>query len=329
VLGGHARDAALILQKVGGGRIRQNLNCAVRILDDLFEAADVGVAGRSGRIVAALPESARSCADLVLKLHAHAFEPFDRLHGVLCQILHEFWIALVVAALHRLVIELLEAVFNALLALTLRVNGVQSTFGNVGRTAEIAEFFNDDHFLGTGLISGNGGCQTGTAATDHDDIGVIGLRAGRMLFNLLAELVHIAAGLFQALFNTAQNGKARNRSAGNRIHTQRLVLDDLVGHQFQSNLANTNRFKILGGVDLFDAVLADRDLHRDRSIVAVDGSRVGTGLERRRSRLGRFGCLQSRCCAGSKHRSQTRRTNLANTHLSSLLSEVEQTNRNV
>ena len=107
------------------------------------------------------------------------------------------------AALHRLVIELLEAVFNALLALTLRVNCVQSTFGNVGRTAEIAEFFNDDHFLGTGLISGNGACQTGTAATDHDDIGVIGLRAGRMLFNLLAELVHIAAGLFQALFNTA------------------------------------------------------------------------------------------------------------------------------
>ena len=300
VLGCDACDAALILQQVGCLGIGQHLDGAVRTLDDLFKAANVGVAGRSGRIMAALPKGACSRADFILKLHAHALEPFDRLHGVLSQILYEFRIALVVAALHRLVVELLEAVFNALFALAFRVNSIQCTFGNVRGTAEIAQLFNNNDFLGAGLISGNGCCKTGTAAADYNDVSIVGLGAGRMLFNLFGQLIDIATGLFKALFNAAQQSQTGNGSTRNGVNAERLILQNLVGHQLESHPPYADCFKVLGRVDLFDAVLTYCHFDSNRSVMAVNGSRIGAGLERRRSCLSRIGCLQSRCRTGSK-----------------------------
>ena len=250
--------------------------------------------------MAALPKGARSRADFILKLHAHALEPFDRLHGVLSQILYEFRIALVVAALHRLVVEFLEAVFNALFALAFRVNSIQCTFGNVRGTAEIAQLFNNNDFLGAGLISGNSCCKTGTAAADYNDVSIVGLGAGRMLFNLFGQLIDIATGLFKALFNAAQESQTGNGSPRNGVNAERLILQNLVGHQLESHPPYADCFKVLGRVDLFDAVLTYCHFDSNRSVMAVNGSRIGAGLERRRSCLSRIGCLQSRCRTGSK-----------------------------
>lgn len=122
-------------------------------------------------------------------------------------------------------------------------------------------------------------------------------------------------------------GKARNRSAGNRIHTQRLVLDDLVGHQFRATWPSiVSRFL---EVSIFSM----------RFLLTVTFTVTGAlwpltvackvpGLNVDGAVLAGSAACRAVAAPTLKHRSRTRRTNLANTHLSSL-SEVEQTNRNV
>ena len=152
VLGHDARDRAVLFHDRGHGRIKQNLDGAVGAGNHLLERADVRVARGSGRIVAALPECARSRADLVLELHAERLKPFDGAHGVLGEVAHQGGIALVVAAFKGLLGKEVDAVLDALLALTHRVDGVQGAFGDVGRAPEVAQLFKNDHVLGARLM---------------------------------------------------------------------------------------------------------------------------------------------------------------------------------
>ena len=108
---------------------------------------------------------------------------------------------LVVPALHRLVVELLNAVFNALLALTHGVRCIQSAFTYVRGAAEKAHLFKNDHFLGVRLMRRNRRSQAGAATADHDDVGLIRHFTRGMLFHVFSERVDVAACFLQAFFH--------------------------------------------------------------------------------------------------------------------------------
>ena len=90
----------------------------------LLKHTDVGVSGRRCRIVASLPESTRGSADFFFELNAELFHPVNRPKGIIRQIVHKLGIAHVVAALHRLVIELLHGVINPLRPLALGIRRI-------------------------------------------------------------------------------------------------------------------------------------------------------------------------------------------------------------
>ena len=104
-------------------------------------------------------------------------------------------------ALHRLVVELLNAVFNALFALTHRVRRIQSAFTHVRGAAEEPHLFKNDHFLGVRLMRRNRRCQAGSATADHDDVGLVRHLTHGMLFHVFSERVDVAARFFQAFFH--------------------------------------------------------------------------------------------------------------------------------
>ena len=253
--------------------------------------------------MASLPEGARCGADLILKLDAQAFEPVDLVHRVGREVLHELRRSLVVAALHRLVVELLDRVLDALLALTDRVNGVQSAFGHIGRAPEEPELLEHENVLRARFFSSNGSGKTRSAAAHDDNVGLVGLFNRRMLLDLLAQRLHVAARLLEAVANALKEREARNGRAGNGVNACRLVVEHFLAHEVERNLADADRFQILGIVDLLNAVLRHRHLDGHRRIVAVDGRFVDAGLEGARRR---GGCICRRGSArdaeeGGKH----------------------------
>ena len=288
VLCHHTLDPAVSLDEIGHLGVRHHFDSAVGFADHLLKRANVGVARRSGRVVAALPKGTRGRTDLILKLDAEVFEPIDRIHGVFGEIMHQCGCALVVAALDRLVIELSNAVLNALTALTNRVNRVKRTFAHIGRAAHKTQFLKDENVLGTGLIGRDGCRKTGSAAAHDDHISLILGFNGRMLLNMLRERRHIAARLLQAVLDALHQRKARNRSARHGIHAHRLMIENFLAHNVERNSADADRLKILGVVDLFDAVLPDGHLHGERRIVAVDLCSISAGFEGARRGLSSF-----------------------------------------
>ena len=71
--------AALILNELHGRCIEEHLNLAIRIRDHLFKRTDIGIAVRGRRIVRTLAKRPGRSADMVVELHAEAFQP---VHGV-------------------------------------------------------------------------------------------------------------------------------------------------------------------------------------------------------------------------------------------------------
>ena len=105
---------------------------------------------------------------------------------------------------------------------------------------------------------------------------------------MLRERRHIAARLLQAVLDALHQRKARNRSARHGIHAHRLMIENFLAHNVERNSADADRLKILGVVDLFDAVLPDGHLHGERRIVAVDLCSISAGFEGARRGLSRF-----------------------------------------
>ena len=187
-------------------------------------------------------------------------------------------------ALHRLVVELLNRVLDALLALANRVDGVQSAFGHIGRAPEEPELLEHENALRARFLGSNGSGKTRSAAAHDDDVGLVGLFNRRMLLNLLTERLHVAARLLEAVANALKERKARNGRAGDGVYARRLVVEHFLAHEVERDLADADRFQIFGIVDLFNAVLRNRHLDGHRRIVAVDGRFVDAGLEGARSR---------------------------------------------
>ena len=200
------------------------------------------------------------------------------------QILHELRRPLIVTALHRLVVELLNRVLDALLPLPDRVDGVQSAFGHVGRTPEEPELLEHENVLRARFFGSDGSGKTRSAAAHDDDVGLVGLFNRRVLLDLLTERLHVAARLLEAVANALKEREARNGRAGNGVNARRLVVEHFLAHEVERNLADADRFQILGIVDLFNAVLRHRHLDGHRRIVAVDRRFVDAGLEGARRR---------------------------------------------
>ena len=76
------------------------------------------------------------------------------------------------AAFHRAFIVCLDRILNALGFLSLVIHSVQSAAGNLSGTAEIAEFFKNNNFLGAVFKSRNSSGKTCAASADDGYAGI-------------------------------------------------------------------------------------------------------------------------------------------------------------
>ena len=247
--------------------------------------------------MAALPQRTGCGADLHLEGAPDLFQPLDRLHGVRGKELHQFRIAHVVATLERRLVELLHRVFNALLVLAIRVDGVQRTARHVGGAAQNAALLHNDHF-GAGLRRPDGRNATATAAAHDAHVRLqrrLLLLCGPRAFKLRS------ARLRAAVFHSLQKRHARKRCPRDRIHIERLRRDDVVGDAIQRVPSNAGRFQAAACVDAGNGMLGKGDHHVERRIVACHPSRVGS----RRENLCRT--LRLRLTAACKAQSPSRK----------------------
>ena len=120
------------------------------------------------RHVRARIERTEDLDDVVLKLHAEAFEPFDRRIGILAEHLDAVLLTAEVARSERLLGMVLPGILDALTRLSNGVGGIDEALRNQRIAARKGEFFENNDFLGARLSSLHGGSHAGAART-HDN----------------------------------------------------------------------------------------------------------------------------------------------------------------
>ncbi len=278
VEGLHAHHVArLVGDELGGLHVVQKRDLVGVVADELLERADVGVARRGGRVVAALAEGAGGAVALVLELHAQALQPVDGIQGIVGQVVHQLRGALLVAALDGGVVEGLDGVLDALLALALRVHGVQRALGHVGGAAGDAALLQHDD-VRAGLHGRDGRGQARTAAAHDAHVGVVGGFDGRLLGSrgLFQRLE--GPGLLGAFLQALLQRHGGQGSAGHGVDVDGLVVHDLIGEGLQGIGAHAQGLLVARGVDGGDGVVGEGDRDGVGRVVAGDLGGVGAGF---------------------------------------------------
>ena len=96
----------------------------------------------------------------------------DRIERIVRKEMDELGGSLVMPSFEGGFIEGLDRILDALLLLTFGVDGVQSAFRDVGRSAEDAAFLHDDDAR-AGLGGGNGCSEARPASSDDADVGLV------------------------------------------------------------------------------------------------------------------------------------------------------------
>ena len=128
---------------------------------------DVVLSKRTERRMSARIKRPVDLIDLVFKLHAYRFEPSHRFRRILDEFLHQSRIGTIVTALERLLIMILDGIFNALGFLTCRIDSIHAAAGNGRIAADISHLFKNERVCETVLRSGHGSRQPSAAGT-HD-----------------------------------------------------------------------------------------------------------------------------------------------------------------
>ena len=142
------------------------LNSVIESLHD-FGADSCATRGT----VAALVGSAAHEAHVV-EVTAELNQPLHSGVGILSENLDEFGVVLVVTTLHRVLVHLFDAVLDAELGLLRGFSRIDAARGADRVAADKRHLFKNDH-LGSKIVRRNGSRHTGTARTDHDDVGVL------------------------------------------------------------------------------------------------------------------------------------------------------------
>ena len=173
VLNLDAGHSTVLDNQVDNLRVRAQINLAgfnsvIERLDNFRTNS-----GAARRTVATLVGGAAHKADVV-EVTAELDQPLNSIVGVFAQNLHEFRIVAVVAALHRVLVHLFDAVLNAELCLLRRFSSVD-TAGSADRvTADHRHLFDDHNLLDAVVVRLNGSSHTSTACTDHDNVSLFG-----------------------------------------------------------------------------------------------------------------------------------------------------------
>ena len=179
VFNDHAHDVAfkgLFADDFDEAPARDDLDA--QVVGGLRQNRAVALSLREGGNVGARIEGAEDLDDVVLELHAEAFEPSDGAVGVFAENANAFGVASEVACGKRLLHVVFRAVLDALTGLTDRVGRIDEALGNEGVAARERHLFVDDDVLGARLGGLDGGGHAGAARADDDDfVGFIPLDA--------------------------------------------------------------------------------------------------------------------------------------------------------
>ena len=252
----NADDAAVFLNEVEGLRFEKDMDAVAVFFERLFKRRDIGVAARRIRIVRALIERARGCAYLRVHDEAHAFEPAERFGRMVGEVVHEFGVVGIVAALHRLLKMLLRIVFDAEGLLIFRAGSVERAAADIRGAAEVAELFNDRDRCAV-FKSRNRCRKAGAAATDNHDVRLHFIRERRLHSHLLEEAL-VCAGFLERLANALKHRKARHRCARDAVDAGALRVNNALRENADRFFADARAFERIGHFNLLDAPVLKR-----------------------------------------------------------------------
>mgnify|MGYP000790541835 CR=1 FL=1 len=115
------------------------------------------------------------------------------------------------------------------------------------------------------------------AAHDHHVGGHVLKLLSRSALHRALEGLGVAARLLDAVRHSRQNGVGGVGRARNRIHRQRLVLNDRSGNPLDRRFADARGLCVLRYAHGRDGILVKIHLNRHGAVVAVGAGRVGPG----------------------------------------------------
>ena len=180
------------------------------------------------------PESARGGEELITITHAMMLDEPYCVSGIFHQNPHKFWIGLFIASCEGVIVKPFDRIFDALGLLTNRIDGVKLPLGGIRVAPRERHLVKHNHARAS--IQGLDGCaKGGQASAYHYDVAfLIDGRRGRKPIRCLAQNLHIATGLFEAVLHRHAHGNAGKGSTRHRVDVQRLAGKILLAHNTDS-----------------------------------------------------------------------------------------------
>ncbi len=126
-----------------------------------------------------------------------------------------------------------------------------------------------------------GGAHSRCACAGDDEIAFqfhhVGGKLGRAV--VLLHGAHVAAGLLHAIGHRGEDGRARERAAGDGVDAQGLLVDDGGGNLIEGAIGHALRFLVLADGDVGDGAVGEGGLQGQRAEFALAGARVGARRE--------------------------------------------------
>ena len=211
---------------------------------------------------------------------AHAFQPFHQFRRAFAQVTDTVGIHVIQRAalgdhVQNVVVHLVDG---------LHLGGHHASFRTVeargGQEAAAAHnrllFHQNDVRASLRSRQRSGQARDAGAHNHHVGGHVLKLHGGSALHRAL-EGLGVAARLFDAVRHSRQNGVGGVGRARNRIHRQRLVLNDRSGNPLDRRFADARGLCVLRYAHGRDGILVKIHLNRHGAVVAVGAGRVGPG----------------------------------------------------
>ncbi len=136
--------------------------------------------------------------------------------------------------------------------------------------------------------------DAGGASADDEDVNLLVVVIDLGCLGLLGT-VEGRSSLVEAVLDSVHDGNARHGGTGGAIHVEGLILNDVGGDKLDGIGGNHLGVEVLGHLDIFDGILAQRHLNGHIAVHALLGRSVGA---RRELDLGVISKRRAGCAEG-------------------------------
>ena len=190
------------------------------------------------------------------QLRPDGIQPVNGRGGTLRESLYQSRIIEIVSAFHGILYILFNSVINSLLFLIMGLGRVHAAGSPCCIAARVRHLlYNENVFARFRRF--DGGCHTGAAGTNNDNIHVqlFGCLFHRFFGFFLLRLGNVRSRLAQGCTCSSDHGHAGNGSAGNRIHVSILGFHDPVTDHFDGNRSDIFGLMVTGDLNIRDIML--------------------------------------------------------------------------